>query len=220
LIKHLLFCLLFSTPLFALQVKTFEEGVPLDFDISAHELTHIKVEQDRITGVKSAIDNLAVDLDLTLGHLFVRPLNPLTKTQIFITTEQGKTIGLCLLPQDIPVESITILSSHLDDAFAQTDEDIVIELIQALRHQRELEGYTLSRTITSLPLVAELPVEQTAQYLNERWIGSEMVIHNTSRKTVSLLESDFFEEGVRAVAIPHSLLLPNQSTKVYVVRER
>jgi len=219
MLKYLLFFLIFSTPLFALQVKTFEEGVPLDFDISAHELTHIKVEQDRITGIKSALDNLAVDLDLTLGHLFVRPLNPLTKTQIFITTEQGKTIGLCLFPQDIPVESITILSQDLD-TLPQTDEEIVMQLMQALRHQTELEGYTILRAITSLPLVAELPVEQTALYLNERWIGSEMVIHNTSRKTVSLLESDFFEEGVRAVAIPHSLLLPNQSTKVYVVRER
>jgi len=222
--KYLLFLVMFflniATPLFALQVKTFEAGVPLEFDIAADALTHIVVENDRITGVKSALDNLGLDLDATLGHLFVRPINKQAQIQIFITTEQGKTIGLCLNPQDIPVESITILSGEEHVAVAVTDTETVIQLMQALRDKQELAGYTVSRTITAVPMVAELPVEQTAQYLNDNWIGVEYFIHNTTRKSVALLERDFFEAGVRAAAILQPLLLPNQSTQVYVVRER
>jgi type-F conjugative transfer system secretin TraK len=223
--------LLFSRPLFALQVQTFVEGVPLDFDIAAQELTHIRVENDRIKSVKSATEQLVLEPDEEQGHLFLRPLAKATGSpaseqleclQIFIITEQGKTIGLRLHPQDIPAESITIKTDLESEPpqTARTPEDSMIELMQALLNQQELQGYTVSTTLESVPPFLELPTQQTALYVGKSWMGGVFHIQNTTRKTLLLNESDFYTPGVRAIALSHTKLPPKQSVRVYIVRER
>jgi type-F conjugative transfer system secretin TraK len=223
--------LLFSRPVFALQVQTAVEGVPLDFDIAEQELTHIKVENDRIKSVKSATEQLVLEPDEEQGHLFLRPLAKATGSppseqpeclQIFIITEQGKTIGLRLHPQDIPAESISIKTDveiELPQT-ALTSEDSIVELMQALLNQQALQGYTVSSTLESAAPFLELPTQQTALYLGKSWMGIKFRIENTTRKTLLLNESDFYAPGVRAIAFSHKKLRPKHSATVYIVRER
>lgn len=224
--------LLFSAQVFALQVQTAIEGVPLDFDIAQQELTHIKVENDRIKSVKSATEQLVLEPDEEQGHLFLRPLAKVTPSvpdeqpeclQIFIITEQGKTIGLRLHPQDIPAESISI-KTDVEVELPQTvltPEDSMIELMQALLNQQILEGYTVDRKLEStIPIFLELPTQQIALYVGKSWMGLALRIQNTTRKTLLLEERHFYTPGVRAVALSQKKLRPRQSTTVYMVRER
>ncbi len=214
-------CIFISSGAFALQVKTFEEGTALDFDISANELSHIVVEDDRITGIKNALDNLAIEQDEERGHLFVRPLGKPELVQLFLITEQGKTIGLRLMPQDIPAESIRIKSDLIleDSPLSKTREEEVIELIAALYQKTELEGYQISREPQSAIEARGLPLKKIAHYRGSHLMGVAYSVENTHFKTINLLESDFFEPGVRAISIPQKTVARKAQTKIYLVKE-
>ena len=207
---------------FALQVKTFEEGTALDFDISANELSHIVVEDDRITGIKNALDNLAIEQDEERGHLFVRPLGKPELVQVFLITEQGKTLSLRLTPQDIPAESIRIKSDSIlegEGSVSKTLEEDVIELISALYQQTELEGYQISSAPQSAIDVRGLSLKKTVHYRGSHLMGIAYSVENTHSKPLHLLESDFFEPGVRAISIPQKTVAPKAQTKIYLVKE-
>ena len=197
-------CIFISSGAFALQVKTFEEGTALDFDISANELSHIVVEDDRITGIKNALDNLAIEQDEERGHLFVRPLGKPELVQVFLITEQGKTLSLRLTPQDIPAESIRIKSDPIleESEVSKPLEEDVIELISTLYQKTELEGYQISSAPQSAIDVRGLSLKKTVHYRGSHLMGIAYSVENTHSKPLHLLESDFFEPGVRAISIP------------------
>ena len=209
-------CIFISSGAFALQVKTFEEGTALDFDISANELSHIVVEDDRITGIKNALDNLAIEQDEERGHLFVRPLGKPELVQVFLITEQGKTISLRLTPQDIPAESIRIKSDSIlegEGSVSKTLEEDVIELISALYQQTELEGYQISSAPQSAIDVRGLSLKKTVHYIGSHLMGIAYSVENTHSKPLHLLESDFLNRVFGRILFPKKQWHPKPRLK-------
>jgi type-F conjugative transfer system secretin TraK len=179
------------------------------------------VENDRISGVKSATDNLAIDRDEENGHLFVRPNSSEDKVaQMFVSTESGHTIGLRLNQKDIPAEVIKIkIAEPIAIVNSFSHQEIVIHLISAMHNQLSLNGYQVSREKETMDKIMGLPVKRTAQYLGNQWVGIEYEITNTTKESLELLESDFYSSGTRAISIENKNLMPSDITKVYVVRK-
>jgi type-F conjugative transfer system secretin TraK len=214
-----LLCLL-SFTVNAFQVKTAEEGILLDFDISDQELTHISIENDRITGIKSAFEGLTIDREEERGHVFIRVNGIYAKPiQAFILTESGKTIGVRLTPQAIPSETIKIKPyEEVPLQNAASSEEIILDLIDSLHHQNDLEKISSLDTLETIEILGMTAIE-TARLVNQHWLAFEYSLQNTHPETVELLESDFATSSVYAVAIQNKILRPNETTKIYVVKK-
>ena len=214
-----LLLLLCSLKLHAFQFKTAEEGALLDFDISAQELTHIHLENDRITGIKSAIDGLIVDRDEEQGHLFIRVNGTLEPIQAFILAESGKTISVRLTPQDISLETIKIkpYEEEIQKVFENINyQDIILSLLQRLYHQTDLEKEAFN-TIEPLSILG-MSLEPI-DYLQEgEWEALHYLFENKGNQTLELLESDFKVDNVEAIAIENKSLQPGDITSVYLVK--
>ena len=210
--------LLFSLKANAFQIKTAEEGVLLDFDISAFDLTHIHLENDRIIGIKSAVDRLIVDRDEEQGHLFVRPNGTLEPIQAFILAESGKTINVRLTPQDIPLETIKIkpYEAALEPSGNTNDQDMILSLIQRLYDETDLEREAL-KAIEPLSILG-MPLEPMAYLQEGEWKAYHYLLENTSRQSLELLESDFKVDNVEAIAIENKSLQPGGITSLYLVK--
>ena len=214
-----LLLLLCSLKLHALQFKIAEEGVLLDFDISAFELTHVHLENDRITGIKSAVDGLIVDRDEEQGHLFIRVNGTLEPIQAFILAESGKTISVRLTPQEIPLETIKIkpYEEEIQEYFETSDDqEVILSLIQKLYHQTDLEK-EVPNTIEPLS-VLEMSLEPIAYLQEGEWEAIHYQLENSSRQPLELLESDFKAANIEAIAIENKSLQPGSITSVYLVK--
>jgi len=221
MLKKLVLLLLFSFSfnVNAFQIKTATEGVLLDFDISAQELTHIMIENDRIIGIKSAVDGLSIDREEERGHVFIRVNGIPNPIQAFILTEAGNTIGVRLTPQDIPAETIKIKPYREVALLSVSDEqETMLTLIERLYHQVDLENES-SDTVEPL-VVLGIKAEAIAQLQDDNWVAFKYLFENTHDNALDLLESDFARPNVQAVAIEKKSLQPGEITTVYIVKRR
>lgn len=145
--------LVFSTMLvcqssYALQTKTAIDNEPISAVISAHELTRIYVESDKIASVVGLSDYYLLQNDEQQGAIFIKPTtvflsksggenttfdiagvgnkkNSNTKTvekqnllSIFITTQEGHNYILRLTPKNISAETIMLKPKTLEHKFS------------------------------------------------------------------------------------------------------
>jgi len=205
----------------AKQSKYYNNQELLNFNIAKKELTHIAVENDRITGLKMSNDLLEVEQNDKSGDLFVRAktenFEPIT---LFITTEQGRTIGLRLIPKNITAESILVkfkeeLTSinELNEP-GSTREQQIINILKALATGSEAEE------LANLPkLTNKLKTIAATGYTQLSLQGQRLVLKNTTKEQVALQEAEFAGNKVQAVALSKLLVLPNETVELYIIKE-
>ena len=213
--------LLVGSTAIAKQSKYYNNQELLNFNIAKKELTHIAVENDRITGLKMSNDLLEVEQNDKSGDLFVRAktenFEPIT---LFITTEQGRTIGLRLIPKNITAESILVkfkeeLTSvnELNEP-GSTREQQIINILKALAAGSEVEELAnLPKLTNKLKTIAATGV--SLQSLK----GHRLVLKNTSKDQVALQEAEFAGNKVQAVALSKLVVLPNETVELYIIKE-
>lgn len=213
---------LWQTGALAKQSKYYNGQELLSFNIASRELTHIAIENDRITGLKMSNDSLEAEQNDKSGDLFVRvkseTLDPIT---LFLTTEQGRTIGLKLTPKNIGADSILIkikeetsVGNELISGTSTSREQQIINILKMLEAGIEVEAITRTpKTINNLK------VESATQYSSEALQGQRFVLKNTSKKDVTLEEPIFGGAKVVAVALSKLQIEPNGNVDLFLVKE-
>lgn len=213
---------LWQTGALAKQSKYYNGQELLSFNIASRELTHIAVENDRITGLKMSNDSLEVEQNDKSGDLFVRvkseTLDPMT---LFLTTEQGRTIGLKLIPKNISADSILIkikedpsVGNELVSGTSTSREQQIINILKMLETGSEVEAIIKTpKTINNLKVVL------ATQCSSEALQGQRFVLKNTSKKDVALEESHFDGAKVLAVALSKFNLEPDGNVDLFLVKE-
>ena len=213
---------LWQTGALAKQSKYYNGQELLSFNIASRELTHIAIENDRITGLKMSNDSLEAEQNDKSGDLFVRvkseTLDPIT---LFLTTEQGRTIGLKLIPKNIGADSILIkikeetsVGNELISGTSTSREQQIINILKMLEAGIEVEAITRTpKTINNLK------VESATQYSSEALQGQRFVLKNTIKKDVTLEEPIFGGAKVVAVALSKLQIEPNGNVDLFLVKE-
>lgn len=222
------FCLLItiSEKVFAAQTRSVEDGSEFTAEISKLDTNRIKVVGDRVRSVKSNAGELEIAVEEKLGEIYVRPTvaaenKPLN---LFIITEQNFTYKALLYPKSIPSEQIIIRN---DDVVANSDIEIVktsknsyeqqiLSLLKAMRTKTKLEGYQVRGESKYIDL-GDLGMKKITTYKGQNFIGEIFVLKNSTNQLVNLEEKTFFKNGVRAVKIEKSVLMPDETTEIFIV---
>jgi len=223
------FCLLFLLPTFlsyATQVKQIEDGEEFSAEISKSEINRIKVASDRIRSVQNNEGELTISRDDKLGEIYIRTTSFAENKPInlFIVTEQNFTYKALLYPKSIPSEQIIIKN---DNVVANTDLEVakttknsyqtqIIALLKAMRLKTKIDGYAIKQERRYLDL-GDIGMRRVATYKGQNFIGETFLLKNSTGRLITLNEKIFFKNGVRAIKIQKSELLPGEATEIFIV---
>lgn len=211
---------------YAEQRLVVREGGNVTAHISASDLNRISVQGDRILTIKGNAGQFQLEKDLSLGQIFIQPNSPEDKSPIhvYITTEQGQTYSLTLLSTDMPAENITLVSIDHKPGLASWEntapyEDMIVKIINSMHNQVSLEGFTLIQDkVKNDYKIRNLAVKAQGHYVGAKLQGQRFQVQNISEHEVTLRESDFYKNGVRAISIIHKRIPPQGKAILYIVR--
>jgi conjugal transfer pilus assembly protein TraK len=230
--------LLCAAPAWALQMLEVKPDATATARIALKETSRIKVDSSAIVDVFGSVyspDNPAGELmvapDAASGELYVMPSAmavPGKPVNIFVKTGKA-TYTLLLTPVDIPSETV-ILNDRLTQASSQAESPPTGEAPDWLRQIKNMMLVLTGEVTPSgyLPVSVGKPVGlwQEARFFEMRRVthrrltGSVFELTNVSAAPMVLDEREFFDAGVVATGIAKTQLAPNESTRVYVIREK
>ena len=207
--------------------------------LSNQDINRLFVANDKITSVNAPTHRLITHNDAS-GSLFINLMGkaPLTA---FITTQQGRHFSLFILPKSEPGITVQLIPQtpapvhyrhHTGRAqhFEQSTpyEKTLVTLLRDVMLQHTPPGYSsLSprafEKITALQVPkyfngnSRLPEHVVAGYLGGALTVRVLQLTNHSTQTLMLVASDFYQPGVRAVAIVNETVAPHQSDLIYEV---
>ena len=147
----LLACLaLASGEALAMQVLDATDHAVMEAEVSAHAVSRIALEDDRIARIVRPPDGLAIEHDAVRGDLYLRPLGPETPetATLFLGTERGFTYQLTLTVAER--DAAQVLIRNLDaveaaDTPAPGDARIaaLVALVRAVAERNPPAGVTV-----------------------------------------------------------------------------
>ncbi len=213
----------------AIQTIYVEGDSKFSASISAKEANRIKIENDRIKSIKANSGEVTISKEEKLGEVYVKPNRGLARKPInlFIITEKGYTYQALLLPKSIPSEQIILrndsasLSANASPIFESKGSyrNKVIELLKAMRVRAKIEGYTMRKSKRYVDL-GDIEIKRVLSYRPEdssNLSGEIFVFKNDTKQLIQLEEKMFFKDGVRAIKIEKSTLLPKETTEIFIV---
>jgi type-F conjugative transfer system secretin TraK len=218
--------LMMTTSCFGEQRIAVKEGDIATIRVSNTALNQIMIEGDRIQSVKGVSGQFQLDKDPHLGQIFIQPaLDNKEPIHLFLTTEQGQTYSLSLDARDIPPESIPLIPKAQQSVAAKWEksssyEQILTQIIKAMHNQTLVEGFSIEEEHLKLPKIKEASVLKRKSYMGDKLMGEALEVQNISKSTLELMESDFYQPGIRAIAVLNKSLQPKGKTRVYVVRDK
>jgi type-F conjugative transfer system secretin TraK len=212
----------------ALQMKSILEDDAASATASAHELTRIAVDHDRILHVRGVEGAYDLKNDASQGALFIRPLGeyqtkPFT---LFIATEKNHNYVLHLTPKEEPGDTILLKpkilpeqSVHGGDSFPSPKKlaDHMTQLIHAIPPPK----YAVDSLSKTTPHYADK--NMTVQLTRVFYLGSSLqgvvyLVTNQSGQPLSLHEHAFYQPGDRAISLSHLTIAPKGQVLLYKVR--
>lgn len=219
--------LLASNSASALQVLDGVDGQVLLAKISAKEPTRIAISNGRIKQFVGNEGDLVIQKDTSNGQIFVHPASMTGKpVNLFVTDDKGATYTLLLQPVDIPAETILLRDK-------QAQMNTLSQVERAGSYDRVLKGMVLVMATDDVPpdvevkdvdrdiaLWREARFTQLKTYLGRDLVGEKYRLTNVSAKPMVIAEQELYRKGVLAVSVEKTSLDPNESTNVFIVRER
>lgn len=206
--------------------------------LSNQDINRLFVAGDKIIRVNAPSQRLIVHNDPS-GSIFIQVLGQ-TPFTAFLATQSGGHFSLLMVPKSQPgitvqlIPDKLVLPGHYHQAAAKrleqssAYEKTLINLLREDMHQHTPAGYTL----IAVRAFSDIPIFQVPKYLDEKHTLSAQVIAgalgdqlalrqlritNESKYPIQLLASDFYQPGVRAIALTQDILLPQHSTIIYEV---
>jgi conjugal transfer pilus assembly protein TraK len=213
----------------ALQLVDVVDGQTVTVKVSSKDLTRIAMADggriDRVWGLE---DYMQVEPDREGGQVFLRPAPGMTARafSFFVRDDKGATHTLLAVPVDMPSDTVLLrpknraaeVSNVVTLAIPYTER--IKNLVRALARGAVPEGYMPSVEEREIPLWAEARIALTARYSGEL-MGEVYQLTNISDAEMRLDEREFarLATDIKAVAIVEHRLAPQQSTRLYLVRE-
>ena len=95
-------------------------------------------------------------------------------------------------------------------------EQQIISLMKAMREKKRLESYQVKSDKKYIDL-GDLSMRRSSVYKGQNFIGEIFVLKNSTNQVLNLDEKIFFKNGVKAIKIEKSELLPEETTEIYIV---
>lgn len=207
----------------------------IQVNISARESNRLAVEGRRIANVvPGQAGQIVGKKDEALGVLYfsLNPDAPVNGTvSLFVTDEQSVTYKLILIPRAIAAEEI-ILRPPADksaaakkvssaDGRATSYERRLKDLVLVMADD-ELQDGTMDKVDVNkeVALWKEGRLILEAKFMQADFVGEKYRLTNVSNADMLLVEQELFRRGVRVVSVRNQTLAPNDSTYIYIVRER
>lgn len=207
----------------------------IQVNISARESNRLAVEGRRIANVvPGQAGQIVGKKDEALGVLYfsLNPDAPVNGTvSLFVTDEQSVTYKLILVPRAIAAEEI-ILRPPADKSAAA--KKVSSADGRATSYQRRLKDLVLvmaddelqDGTMDKVDVNKEVALWKEgrlileAKFMQADFVGEKYRLTNVSNADMLLVEQELFRRGVRVVSVRNQTLAPNDSTYIYIVRER
>lgn len=215
-----------SLPASAIQILEGVDGQTLVGKIAQKELTRVTVERGRIKKVTGNAGEFLLEKDEDKGQIYIRPTTDTATKPInlFVTTDRA-TFTLLLQPVDLPAETIVIKDRAARSARAPIERSsayvrVIKNLLLAMASDtlpREMEVREMAKPVS---LWKEARLLLTRTYLGQAITGEKYVLTNVSGKSMVIAEQELYQAGVIAVSVENLNLKPDESSNVFVIRER
>lgn len=210
---------------FASQEISVENNGTYKVKISSTELTRITVDGGRIKKAWAINTSWDTKADKDTGELFIKPKDGSNKIfSFFVQDSSGSTYTLIATPLDIPSETVVLKSIEVKKAeIADKSDQPYVTQIKSLIKEMSVGDHESSMVEDIGQIVSlwdETELWLIRRYTNSNLVGEEYSISNKTKKNITFSEQEFsnFGENVRAVALEKFTLLPNQKTRVFIVR--
>lgn len=206
---------------FSAQIFDLDPYKRIPVIVSFNELNRITVENDKIQQIYGDEGRYIIQGDEISGQVFVRPhadnLSPFTVTVI---TQSGQTQDLLLTPKDGNARAIVIRPKSIEKKLSSSGnlDEQIINLTQAMLHDRKIEGFEVNRNINSIQKLNQAELKTVCQYLGENLEGLILVVRNVSSQNLNLQPQMFLSPKTLSVAITENILSPQSTTRVFIVR--
>ena len=200
-----------------------ESETRINAAIALNQLNRIQVFDDRITQVFGDDNTFSSETDTENGQIFIRPKD---EKPLFLTliTENGASIDLVLNPIEAEAQTLVLktttplqtqkISQDKTEPFTQQ----IIHLMTAMHQGNTLDGFTRLKA-SKQKCVESLTLELQSIYQGDGLQGEIWEMTNTTHKTQTLTETQFFTEpDIVSIALKTQVLEPNASTKLFKVR--
>jgi type-F conjugative transfer system secretin TraK len=193
----------------------------INANIALNQLNRIQVFEDRITQVFGDDDTFSSETDTENGQIFIKAKD---EKPLFLTvvTEKGASIDLALNPIEIEAQTLILKTTaplrqdpH-DEKKSYSDK--IVGLIKAMHQGSSIDGFTRIKACKQ-ECVEPLTLELQSIYQGDEIQGEVWSVRNTTHKTQTLTEKQFFTEpDIVALALKTLILEPNASTTLFKVR--
>jgi len=223
----LLFYLLLTSNVYALQVRSVVDNETTAVKISSVDVTRIFVQSDRIKSVKGLSGAYTRENDEKNGEIYIQPtaLYQDHAFTILINTEQGRHFTLLLNPTSSPSETLMLVPKGVGRLRAARFEEAqpyeltINRLVRAMKNGVMPEGYAVrevnSRTTYHLGRQLNIHLKTIYEGLNLR--GEIYVIQNRCAIPLQLDERQFYKRSVRAVSLDSIEVAPKGQVYLYRV---
>lgn len=176
------------------------------------------------------IDVSGAQIQTMKGDVYVVPAGPDPFTVYMTDTRASATFSLTLIPKPILGQSIIISLEGVQPTTARKEDptekkyktdqysDKIVGLYRQIVRGHTPSGYTVHELRRQTAVIGPVEIVPNKVFSGRNWNIYIYKAHNTGKKNFELVESDFYDDGVRAVAIyPEILLKPDQDTNIYIL---
>lgn len=219
--------LLLSGTSFAVQIKPVKNNQSVSAKISSSELSRIFVINDRIQATRGINGAYDIIKDEKQGMIFIKP-SPYFANRpfnLFVTTEQGRTYNLLLMPMKIPAATIELKpltpSIKLADHWERNSPyvETLIQLMNGMVNDKQPDGYVVIPVEGKISRFPSFTMQLVTVYRGNNLQGEIWRIKSCVRKTVSIKPNEFFQRNTRAIALQDETLSSGSETYLYKVND-
>lgn len=219
--KIILILLACSGSVFGVQNVNVNETSPVRLVVSNNDINLISLKNDRIESL-ALPNSVEVEQNNKTGSAYLK-FKGNSPVKGFLISETGAKYQLEFVPSNIPAETITLIKPGIETKIQGADTreytQMLAQLLRVMYNQSELDGYERAMTEKKVKFKKMNLILETT-YFGAAIDGQIYEYENTTKEIKNLKEIDFYDVGVRSVAILNKTLYSGDVTKIYIMRDK
>lgn len=219
--KLIVILLVWSSSIFAVQNINVSESMPVRVAVSQNDINMISLKNDRIESL-ALPNSVEVEQNNKTGSAYLR-FKGNSPVKGFLISESGIKYQLEFVPSQIPSETITLIKPGLETKAQAADTreytQMLAQLLRAMSNQNDLDGYVRSISEEKVKY-NKMKLVLMATYTGAAIDGVVYEYENATKEVQHLKEVDFYDNGVRSVAIVNKKLYSGDVTQIFIMRDK